>query len=81
MEDFFGRLIYSIALARELKLLLAAINEEVIEMLFHRPGLLAHGGLCDAVEASCLGEAFGLYEIGENLEIIDLHGVDVWTRK
>jgi len=81
MENFFGSLIDAIALARELKLFLAAIYEEVVEMLFHCPGLLADGGLGNAIEAGGLGEAFGFYEIGENLEIIDLHGVDGWARK
>ena len=81
MKDFFGRLINAIALARQLKLLLASIDEKVVEVLFHRSSLLAYRGLRDSIEAGSLGKTFGFYEVGENLEIIDLHGVDGWSRK
>ncbi len=80
MKDFFGRSINAIALARQLKLLLASIDEKVVEVLFHRSSLLAYRGLRDSIEAGSFGKTFGFYEVGENLEIIDLHDVDRWSR-
>jgi len=50
VQDFVGRLVHPLALARELELLLAPIDQQGLEVTFHRPRLLAHRGLGDAVE-------------------------------
>jgi len=42
-------------------------------VLFHRPSLLAYGGLSDSVEARGFRKAFSFYEVREDLKIVDLH--------
>ena len=50
MEHLLGRVVNPLAFARQLKLLLAAIDEQRLEMPLHRPGLLADSGLRNTVE-------------------------------
>ncbi len=74
VEDFLGCGVHSIAFAGELELLLTAVDEQSVEVLFHGSGLLADGGLGDSVEASGFREALGFYQVCEDLKVIDLHG-------
>ena len=74
VQDFLRRLVHPQALARELELLLAAIDQQRLEMPLHRTRLLTDGGLCDAVQLGRFREALGLDQVGENFEILHLHG-------
>jgi hypothetical protein len=43
-------------------------------MALHRTRLLTDGGLCDAIQLGGLREALGLDKIGEDFEVLHLHG-------
>ena len=58
VEDVLGGLIEAAAFTREPELLLAAVDDQDVEMLFHRAKLLADRRLGDGVELGGLGEAF-----------------------
>jgi len=73
VQNLLRRLVDPIALARELKLLLAPVDQQRFEVPFHRPRLLAHRRLRDAVEFGGLREAFRLHQVREDFEILDLH--------
>ena len=51
VENFLRRVVDSSAFTGQLELLLTAIDEQGTEVLFHRPSLLAYGGLSNSVEA------------------------------
>jgi hypothetical protein len=73
VQHVLRRLVDPLALARQLELLLAAVDKERLEVPLHRPGLLADRGLRDAVQLRGLGEALGLHEVGEDFEVFNLH--------
>ena len=50
VEDLLGRFVDAEPLAGELKLLLAPIDEQRLEMPLHGASLLTDGRLCDAVQ-------------------------------
>ena len=61
VEDILGGLIEAAAFAREPELLLAAVDDQDVKMLFHRAELLADGRLGDGVELGGLGETFVIH--------------------
>jgi hypothetical protein len=73
VEDFLRRLIDALALARQVELLLAAVDHQRLEIALHGARLLAHGRLRDAVQLCRLGEALGLDQVREDFEVFDLH--------
>src|ERR1017187_1825696 len=73
VEDLLRRFVDALALARQLELLLAAVDQERLEMALHGPRLLAHGRLGDAVQPCGLGKALGLHEVSKDFEVFNLH--------
>jgi hypothetical protein len=68
MQDLLRRFIDPLPLARELELLLAAVDQQGLEVPLHRPGLLAHRRLRDAVQLGGFGKALRFDEVGEILK-------------
>ena len=73
LDDLFAVFVEQLALASESELLLAALDEERLELTFERRDLLADGGLGDAVDLSGFCEAFGFGKIAEHSKTLDLH--------
>ena len=73
MQNLLRGIINPLTLAGQLELLLAAIDQQGLEVALHRPGLLTHRRLGDAIEFGRLGETFRFNQIGEDLEVFDLH--------
>ena len=76
VEDILGGLIEAAAFACEPELFLAAVDDQDIEMLFHRAQLLADGRLGDGVELGGLGETFVVHQVAEDLQVFDMHGYE-----
>ena len=74
VQHLLRGLVHTLTLSRQLKLFLAAIDQQRFEMPLHRTCLLAHGGLRDSVYLGGFGEALRLDQIGEYLKVFDLHG-------
>ena len=73
VQHLLRRLVDAVSFPRELKLFLAAVDEERLEMPLHRPSLLAHRRLRDAIQLGRFGETFGFDQIGEDFEVFNLH--------
>ena len=74
VEDVLGGLVEAPALARQPELLLAAVDDQDVEVLLHRAQLLADGRLGDGVELGGFGEAFVVHQVAEDLQVLDVHG-------
>ena len=73
-DDFLTVFVEHLALASQSELLLAALDEESLELPFQGGDLLADRTLSDVVDQCRLGERFRLGEVAENFEGLDLHG-------
>ena len=73
VQHVLRRLVDPLALARQLELLLAAVDKQRLEMALHRPGLLADGRLGDIIEFRRFRETLCLDQVGEDLKILNLH--------
>ena len=73
VQNLLRRLVDPLALAREVELLLAAVDHQRLEMPLHRPRLLADRRLRDAVQLGRFGETLRFDEVGEDFEVFDLH--------
>lgn len=73
VQDLLGRFVNPVAFARQLELLLAAIDQQRFKMALHGARLLAHRGLGDAIELGSFGEALGLNQVRKNFKILNLH--------
>src|ERR1035437_2448741 len=73
MQHLLRSIINALPLPRELKLLLTAVDKQRLEMPLHRPGLLTHRRLGDAINFSRLREALRFDEICEDFKVFDLH--------
>ena len=73
VQQLLGGLVHPLSFPRELKLLLTAVDQERLEMPLHRPGLLAHRRLGDAVKFGRLRKTLRFDEVGKDFEIFDLH--------
>ena len=74
VQDILGGFIQAPAFAGEAELLLAAVDDQDVEVLFHRAELLADGRLRDGVELGGLRKAFVVDQVPEDLEVFDVHG-------
>ena len=74
IQDVLGGFVEASPFAREAELLLAAVHNEDVEVLLHRPELLADGRLGDGVQLGGLRKAFVVDQVPENLEVFDVHG-------
>ena len=73
VQHLLGRLVDAVTFARELKLLLAPVDQQRLKMALHRPRLLTHRRLGDAIEFSGLGKALRLHQVRKNFKILNLH--------
>jgi hypothetical protein len=56
-----------------MKLLLAPVDQECLEVPLHRPGLLAHCRLRDAIQLGRFRKTLGFHQVREDFEILNLH--------
>src|SRR5262249_20950167 len=73
LNDLFAEIVQDLALARETELLLAALNQQRLELALQRTDLLAHGGLRDVVDLRSFGEALGFRQVAEDFQALYLH--------
>ena len=73
VQQILRCLVDRLAFSRELELFLAAINQQGLKMLLHRPSLLAYGGLSDTINFRRLRKTLGFDEVGKDFEILNLH--------
>ena len=76
IEDVLGGLIEAPAFARQAELLLAPVDDQDVEVFFHRAQLLADCRLGDGVELGGLGETFVVHQVTEDLEVLNMHGCE-----
>ena len=73
LDDLLAVVIQHLAFACEPEFFLAALDQQRLENAFESADLLAHGGLGDAVDLGCLGEAFRFSQIAKHFQTFNLH--------
>ena len=73
LDDLFAVVVEHLALAGEAKFLLAAFDQQGLELAFQRTDLLADGRLGDVVDLRGLGEALGFGQIAKDFQALNLH--------
>jgi hypothetical protein len=67
LDDLFAEIVEDLAFPRQAEFLLAALDEQGLELSFQRTDLLAHGGLGDPIDLRGLGETLRFCQVTEDL--------------
>ena len=73
VQHLLRRIVNPLTLTRELKLLLTPVDQQRFEMPLHRPRLLAHRRLRNAVELRRFRKTLRLNQVREDFEVFNLH--------
>ena len=73
VQNLLGGIVQFLALPGQAKFLLTSIDNQNLEVSFHRPELLTDGRLGNRIHPGGLGKTPGLHQIGEYPEICYIH--------